>query len=244
MVMINADDFGMNESCSTAIAEAFEKELVTDTTIMANGEFFESAVKLAEERGFADKIGIHLNITEGKPLTDDIKNLPDFVTDGQFNKQYDWGKELSPSEYAAVYRELSAQVEKVINAGIKITHADSHHYIHNAPFIAPIAERVCREHGITKLRLMRNWGDMPESDRLKADSYRDALRSRGFVTTDYFGRLSEAENTALPESIELLVHPDFDKDGNLIDRHGVEGGYPVGGKIPKLNVKLGEYAAL
>lgn len=234
MIIINADDFGMNESCSQAIAEAFKRGLVTNTTMMANGGYFGEAVKLAKERGFFDKIGIHLNITEGKPLTEDIKKLPDFVTDGNFNKQYDRARDLSPFECEAIYKELKAQVEKIENAGIIITRADSHHYVHNFPYIAPIAEKVCKEHGITKLRLMRNWGKMSETDRKTADSYRDGLRARGFETTDYFGRLSETKDTKLPDSIELLVHPDFDRDGNLIDRHGVEGGFPVGETIEKI----------
>lgn len=237
MIIINADDFGMNERCSKAIAEAFSRGLVTDTTVMANGGYFEQALQLAAKSGFARKIGIHLNITEGEPLTEGIKKLPDFVTDGQFNKRYDWNKALSPAEEEAVYTELSAQVDKVEKAGIEITHADSHHYIHNAPFIAPIAERVFREHGITKIRLMRNWGNMTEAERQKAEEYKECLRSAGFITTEYFGRLSEAENADLPASIELLVHPDFDKDGNLVDRHGVEDGYAVGSRIVRLNAK-------
>ena len=231
MVMINADDFGLNESCSRAIAEAFAKGLVTDTTMTANGEFFNGAVELAKRDGFFEKIGIHMNLTQGQPLTDEIKKLPDFVTDGRFNKRYNWNRELSPAERTAVYRELSAQFERLEKAGIKITHADSHHYIHNAPYIAPIAEKVCMEHGVKRLRIMRNLGDMPEAERQKANEYRDGLRSRGFITTDYFGRISEAQDRELPGSVELLVHPDFDKDGNLIDRHGVEDGIPFGEKI-------------
>ena len=234
MVIINADDFGLNESCSKAISLAFERSLVTDTSIMTGGSYFDEAIRLAEKQGFSDKIGIHLNLTEGKPLTDDIKKLPDFVTDGSFNKKYDQNKPLSPDEGEAVYRELSAQVARVEMAGIKLTR--SHHYIHNAPFIAPIAERVCGEHGIKRLRLMRNWGEMPEAERQKADSYRQALRARGFETTRFFGRLSEAADKPLPASIELLVHPDFDKDGNLIDRRGTVDGFAVGSEILSLKI--------
>ncbi len=231
MIIINADDFGMNERCSKAIVEAFSRGLVTDTTMMANGGYFEQAVRLANKNGLFNKIGIHLNITEGIPLTEDIKELPDFVTDGKFNKQYDWNRELSPDEKEAVYNELTAQVLRLQKAGIHITHADSHHYIHNAPFIAPIAEKVCSEHGIAKIRIMRNWGNMTEAERQKAENYKKRLCSKGYITTEYFGRLSEAKNTALPESIELLVHPDFDKDGNLVDRHGIVDGYAVGDRI-------------
>lgn len=231
MVIINADDFGMNESCTRAIAEAFERGLVNYTSIMANGGYFYEAVALAKERGFLDKTGIHFNITEGTPLTEGIKKLPDFVTDGKFNKRYDKTKPLSPDEENAIYAELTAQVEKVKKVGVTITHADSHHYVHCFPHIAPIAERVCTEHGIARLRIMRNWGSVSADERLNADSYRDSLRAKGFNTTDYFGRLREAEGKALPDSIELLVHPDYDKDGRLIDRRGVEDGYAVGNII-------------
>lgn len=37
-VIINADDFGQTESCTRAIYEAFQKGLITDTTMVANGE--------------------------------------------------------------------------------------------------------------------------------------------------------------------------------------------------------------
>ena len=31
-----------------------------------------------------------------------------------------------------------------------------------------------------------------------------------------------------PDSTEIMVHPDYDKNGVLIDRRGMEDGYPVG----------------
>ena len=83
-VIINGDDFGMNERCSKAIAQAIEKGLITDTTAMANGEWLDKALALARDNGFADRLGIHLNLTEGKPLTEAICRYPDFVTNGAF----------------------------------------------------------------------------------------------------------------------------------------------------------------
>ena len=154
-------------------------------------------------------------------------------------------RELSDKEKSAIYKELSAQVEKVEKAGIKITHADSHHYIHNAPFIAPIAEKVCREHGITKIRLQRNWGKMSDEDKNTANKYKDRISSEGFITTEFFGRLSEAESSGIPDSIEFLVHPDFNRNGELIDRHGIKDGFAFGGAIPDLKkTALGNYCDL
>ena len=67
--MINGDDFGMTESCTKAICLALKKGLITHTTMLANGACFEAAVTLAHEQGIIDKIGWHIDLTEGKPLT-------------------------------------------------------------------------------------------------------------------------------------------------------------------------------
>lgn len=242
MVIINADDFGMNASCSRAIAEAFKKGLVTDTTMMATGDHFDEAVILAKEQGFSDRIGIHFNLTEGVPLTEDICRLADFVRDGRFCKGYDRNKPLDDREEQAIRTELGAQVARLKNAGIGITHADSHHYLHNAPYLAPIFVRVCKEHGIEKLRLQRNLGT-DESSGINA-----FYREQGFGTTEYFGRLRDIEKSDIPDNTEILVHPDFDRDGRLIDRRGMEGGYPVGVPLPDLKerygVDLGSYKIL
>ena len=247
-VVINADDFGLNEYCSKAIAQAFKEGLITDTTMMATGEYFDDAVVLAKEQGFIDKIGIHLNLTEGEPLTEGIKNCPRFVTDGRFNKGYSRTKKLTGEEKDAIYKELTAQAEKIQKAGIRIAHADSHHHIHTAIFIAPIAVKACKEHGITKMRLHRNLGQINAIKRFVKKRYNRWLRKQGMITTDYFAYPMDIENIEIPDSTEIMVHPDFDKNGVLIDRHGVEDGFPIGDKLPDLRterkVTLKGYAEL
>ena len=247
-IIINADDFGLNEHCSKAIAQTFREGLITDTTMMATGEYFNEAVELAKEQGFFDRIGIHLNLTEGEPLTEEIKGFPEFVTDDMFNKQYKCTKPLSKAAKDAIYRELTAQVEKIQNAGIQITHADSHHHIHTAIFIAPIAARVCKEHEITKMRLHRNIGGISGLKLIAKNKYNNWLRKQGFKTTEYFGSLRDIKNAELPDNCEIMVHPDLDKNDVLIDRHGMDGGFPTGDKLPDLraerNVTLKGYAAL
>lgn len=232
-VIVNADDFGLNERNSAAIAEAFEKGLITDTTLLANGEYFDGAVALAKERGFFDRIGIHLNLTEGAPLTESIKSCPRFVTDGRFNKSYDRKKPLTKAEKAAIYQELSAQAEKIESAGIHITHADSHHHIHTALFIAPIAARVCREYGVHKIRLHRNAGQIPFVKRIVKKRCNRWLVKQGFITTDFFAYVMDIDGFDVPDSTEIMVHPDYDKDGRLIDRRGMADGSPVGNPIPR-----------
>ena len=78
-IIINADDFGLAESSSKAIAKAFSENLISSTTACANGDYIEQAYNIARDNGFLDKIGIHINLTEGKPLTDGIKTDAFFV---------------------------------------------------------------------------------------------------------------------------------------------------------------------
>lgn len=232
-IIINADDFGLNEHNSRAIAEAFKKGLITDTTMMASGEFFNGAVDLAKREDFFDKIGIHLNLTEGEPLTEDIKKHERFVTNGRFNKKYGSAKCLTCAEADAIYKELTAQVKMLKGAGIKITHADSHHHIHTYFYIAPIALRVCRENGIDKIRILRQ----SVQDVRQRESFKLLLEQNGFITTKCFMYACDALDKIIPDNTEILTHPDFDKNGVLIDRRGFDSGIPSGYPLPDFNSK-------
>lgn len=236
-VIINGDDFGMNERCSNAIAQSMRDGLITDTTMMANGTAFDAAITLAREQDFTDRIGIHFNITEGEPLTDEIKAMADFVTDGRFNRRYDLNRELTVDEYRAVYAELCGQAEKLLKQDIAITHADSHHYVHTMPHIAPIVMSVCHEYGIKRIRLRRNLGNIPATEMTGITACNNLLRKQGFLTTAYFAKLREMGDQPIPDRTELLVHPDYDRDGQLIDRIGMRDGYPVGKPIIDLRLR-------
>ena len=148
---------------------AFEKGLITNTTVLANGDYLDEALALAREKNFFDKLGVHLNLTEGEPLTEDIKSCPRFVSGGVFNKVYNKRRTspLKKAEKAAIAKELDAQISKLEAAGVKLTHADSHHHIHTGVFIAPIAACVCKAHGINKMRLHRNLGSINAVKRIE-----------------------------------------------------------------------------
>lgn len=247
MVIINADDFGLSASVNRAIATAFENKLISNTTMLANGQAFDEAVTAAQAGGFTERVGIHFNLTEGKPLTEDITKFPSFCKDGVFHKKINRLKPLSKAEKAAVYKELTAQALKIKNAGFNIDHADSHHHIHTAVFISPIVFSVCREFGINKIRLHRNTGNIRFYKKTVKNVYNRGLRNKGFVTTDYFGSLKDICDV-LPESLEIMVHPDYDKDGVIIDRrdfiNGVPSGVPLYSIAEKFNIKITSYGDL
>lgn len=73
MLIINADDFGLNENTNTAIVNCFEKGLCSSTTIMPNMPGFEHACQLAHEKKLLNHIGLHIVLTESYPLTEAMK---------------------------------------------------------------------------------------------------------------------------------------------------------------------------
>ena len=65
--MVNADDFGFTPDVNDGIVEAHRRGILTATTLMANGEAFDDAVRLARETPTLD-IGCHLVLIGGRSL--------------------------------------------------------------------------------------------------------------------------------------------------------------------------------
>ena len=78
-IIINADDFGMSAEANKAIVEAFEKNVISSTTLMANMSGFNEACELAHRHRLLGKIGVHLNLTSGYPLSEPIRKCCAFV---------------------------------------------------------------------------------------------------------------------------------------------------------------------
>ena len=86
-VIVNADDFAGTVSCSDAIYYAFQCGLITDTTMMANGVAFNRAIEyITSDNDFKKRIGIHINLTSGTPLTAAIGKCPRLVRDNHFTR--------------------------------------------------------------------------------------------------------------------------------------------------------------
>ena len=229
-LIINADDFGLTESCSKAIAEAFAEGWITSTTACANGAYIEEALQLAKAGDFLDKIGIHINLTEGKSLTDAIAEDPFFCENGVFHGHIDRLKKPTKAQLAMIEEEVTAQVERLLALGYEISHADSHHHIHTCVYFEKTIKDVLFQYDINKIRLHRNIGKIPFYKRVVKNWYNNKLRKQGFTTCQYFGggediSYSHRKKTGV---IEIMVHPDYSKDGTLIDRVLEEDGYKIG----------------
>ncbi|WP_051669579.1 carbohydrate deacetylase [Bryobacter aggregatus] len=147
-LVVNADDFGFTPDVNEGIIRAHRDGILTATTLMANGDAFEDAVRLADENPQLD-IGVHLQMVQGKSLSQPERPLPQTVTvlmGELMAKRWD------------VYRELRAQVERILAAGITPTHLDTHKHTHLLP---PVLDAVARLSEDFRISWVRRPFDLP-----------------------------------------------------------------------------------
>ena len=153
--ILNADDFGMNEAYNRAVLEGYEYGILKSASILPNGEGFDDAAGRVIQACPDLGVGVHLNIITGKSLTPELKTLTD--ENGNFNNSY---LKLIIKSFGSknkifldqVEQEFRAQIERVRNSGIDITHIDSYFHTHVIPPIFNIVCKLAKEYGINQVR--------------------------------------------------------------------------------------------
>ena len=159
--IITADDFGVSGEVNQAIVEALECGLATHASLVTNTGSFEQACSVAHEQSLTDRLGVHLVLTEGVPLTEPIRACRRFCDDnGEFRywRSTNHAVRLAPFEREAVLAEVRAQVSRCLEHGIRPTHLDSHHHVHNKLAISRIVVAVAKEFQIRRIRVAHNCG--------------------------------------------------------------------------------------
>ncbi len=153
-IIINADDFGLCEGVNKAVAQAHTTGVLTSATIMTNMPAADQAAEIAKKMPSLG-IGVHLNLSEGRPISEKNTVAPLLGTDGNFC--------LSPAKIAlfslsqvkyrnAIRSELAAQIQWAIDKGLKPTHLDSHKHIHSFPVIFSIVCKLAESFNIKAVR--------------------------------------------------------------------------------------------
>lgn len=216
-VIVNADDFGMNTDVNDAIFELISRQRITSSTIMVNAPAFKQAVSIIK-RCPKCSFGIHLNITEFPPITNNPV-LKEFLDEnGHFRRENLYSPIGVPLMHA-IYCEWCAQIEKALLHGIKISHIDSHDHIHTRkPQLFPCLKLIQRKYNISKVRIAKNIYSISSPIRSKTLHYKKKVFNyatrRIYPTkttvgfTDFTSFLETAKTTVIPfNSVEVMVHP-------------------------------------
>lgn len=256
-VIVNADDFGKSESINAAVAEGFAKGVLQRTTLMVNMPAADAAAALAKEKGFFEQVGLHLNLTEGRPLTKEIRNNP-LICDEKGNFHAGFQKTMKYRLYmdeltiSQIRTELEAQLQKYAAYGFTLMHVDSHHHVHTNYPVLRALKPLAKKYGFSSIRLGRNLyhGGNPLM-RLYKCWYNHAIKKMCKTTTDYFGSFKDlvaylGVSIPSPEShqasaklekflnqnrLEIMVHPMYNEQGVLMDTD-----IPIAAELPLLNL--------
>ncbi len=145
-IIVNADDFANSLNMSEIICECFIKGSLNSTSIMINSIYLdESLKKLSNLIGI--RTSLHLNIAEGKPISQalNIKYLLD--SNGNFYKSFEnilfdyylgnrVKKDIIKEQIKEEYKNQILLYSKKISS--KSINLDSHQYYHTIPFISDI----------------------------------------------------------------------------------------------------------
>ena len=227
-IIVNADDFGMSAESNRAIVTAFDKGLISSTTLMANMPGFEEACELANQHQILGKIGVHLNLTAGRPLSALVKCQPMFCDDRGMFRPRRTLFQLSKEERRAVEGEFAAQIQACLDRGIRPTHLDSHQHVHTEWPIGAAAISVARQYGIGAIRLSRNCG--PGIDwihKFYKAAYNTRLRLYGLAKTRYFGSATDVPKVLANthDDVEIMVHltvEDAEKIPDSLEGSGIK----------------------
>lgn len=143
-LIVNADDFGYCEGVNYGIISAHRNGIVTSTTIMANMPGFDHAVNLLKENKNLG-CGVHMTLSCNKPLNENLKSLVD--ENGMFYRRIN-EEIINKIDLDELYIEFCSQIDKVKNAGVEITHLDSHHHVHTIPYFKEVIKCILDKYNL------------------------------------------------------------------------------------------------
>jgi chitin disaccharide deacetylase len=138
-LIVNADDFGLTAGVNQAVMELHRAGALTSATMMATASHFNQAVSVATQSPSLG-VGCHIVLVDGTPALPPsaIPSLLDTSSQngtafrpklGTFVTDLLCGR-ISDTEIEA---EATAQIRKLQQAGIEVTHLDTHKHTHMFP---------------------------------------------------------------------------------------------------------------
>jgi predicted glycoside hydrolase/deacetylase ChbG (UPF0249 family) len=244
-LIVNADDFGMTDGINRAVLDLHQLGALPSTTLMAAAPRFSEAVEISRQQNNLG-VGCHIVLVDGKPVANplNISSLldptsgagepPRFRTTlGLFVRDLHLGR----IDKAHIEQEAAAQIRRLQQAGVAVTHVDTHKHTHMFSGVLDGVTRAAEACSVATIRnpfepawsvaatpgagIVRTW-QVRVLGTLR-HSFLKLVRQRGFTTTDgcvgvaATGTLNVATLRALlhhlPEgTFELVCHPAYMDD--------------------------------
>ncbi|MBB2922906.1 ChbG/HpnK family deacetylase [Cellulomonas cellasea] len=234
LLVVTADDLGLTAGVNRAVRRAHLDGIVTATSLLAVGRAFDDAVTMLRSTPTLE-LGAHLALVGEDPPLLTAREVPTLVDRrGAFPLSY---RTLVARAAAGrvdvddVRRELGAQLERVRDTGLPLTHVDTHQHTHLWPAVGRVVVELATAHGVPAVRTPRSRSRGPVGagvSLLARAAARRADRAGLRTTADYAGldeagaldreRVARALRTAAAhggKTLEINTHPGVEPDPEL-----------------------------
>jgi predicted glycoside hydrolase/deacetylase ChbG (UPF0249 family) len=210
-IIVNADDFGYDQDSVLATIECFRAGALTSATIMPKMPATELAIGFARANP-QHAYGVHLTFVRGtleSPLADP-RLIPALLDgDGNFLPSHQLRLKALAGRIPAdqISTEISAQIERLLDSGVALSHVDSHGHLHKfKPFVQALTATLPK-YGLSRVRNVQNQYTVTP---LKSPTYWMGAHWRRrimahFVTTPHFFMGTNASDPQWME--KLLARP-------------------------------------
>ncbi len=128
-LIVNADDFGLSDGVCAGIVHAWRAGVVTSTSVLINVAGAPRRVAAAHEHDPDLPMGLHLNLTTGRPVLPPAR-VPSLVdAEGTFHAFPQILARLPTIALAHVRAECWAQAQLLLEMGVRFDHLDYHHHL-------------------------------------------------------------------------------------------------------------------
>lgn len=235
-IIIQGDDWGYSEEASTGIEYAYKYGILTETTVIVNlldikkkSEYQNRIRSLVNNSGLSKPklgIGIHLNVTYGKPLSPKWPNSEFTRPHKGTGKPQEWiGSAWKKYFSQFTGRQIEDEYRRQIELGIQIfgdiDHIDSHHLSASYEPLKHVYEKLAKEYKLA-VRPSAPLSEKPVygGDFIVKEESVDKLKELGIKTADkyilklFFNEedpirsfLQEIDNIENGKTAEVMFHP-------------------------------------
>jgi len=152
-VIVNADDLGISPGTNHAVRQAHLHGRLTHASLMSNGDFALDAVRDVIRPCPGLAVGLHVNLTYGRPLTACAALSRNGILQGGFTSILRNTLQGHRALLADAEREIDAQIRWMHAQGIRVDHINSHHHVHMIPAVFRVVKKLALDHGVPRIRI-------------------------------------------------------------------------------------------
>jgi chitin disaccharide deacetylase len=210
-LILCADDFGLHHGVSCGILELLTRGRIDATSVLVTHDAWRPYIPALHDccQIWGAEVGLHLNLTEGRPLT----ALTSLVTGTTFPGlkqllfQCFWGSVLIEELEA----EIEAQLDAFCEAFGHLPHfIDGHQHVHVLPRVRAALFRVLKRHQLAGLLWLRD-----PSDKWRAIVKRPVPHKAGLVKLFALGFAKTAFDNGFKTNIGFSGFSAFDETRNM-----------------------------